>query len=76
MRVAVQLHAPTALRRQRDAVPIVQECGWPVLKRAENLAPTGIRSPDRLGRKESLYRLSYPGPSYIQYSADYIFWMM
>ena len=29
---------------------------------AENLAPTGIRSPDRPSRSESLYRLSYPGP--------------
>jgi hypothetical protein len=29
---------------------------------AENLAPTGIRSPDRPARSESLYRLSYPGP--------------
>ena len=27
-----------------------------------NLAPTGIRSPDRPARSESLYRLSYPGP--------------
>jgi hypothetical protein len=29
---------------------------------AENLAPTGIRSPDRPARNESLYRLSYRGP--------------
>jgi hypothetical protein len=29
---------------------------------AENLAPTGIRFPDRPARGESLYRLSYPGP--------------
>jgi hypothetical protein len=29
---------------------------------AENLAPTGIQSPDRPARSESLYRLSYPGP--------------
>jgi len=29
---------------------------------AENLAPTGIRSPDRPARSESLYRLWYPGP--------------
>ena len=28
---------------------------------AENLHPTGIRSPDRPTRCESLYRLSYPG---------------
>ena len=28
--------------------------------RAENLVPTGIRSPDRPARSQSLYRLSYP----------------
>jgi len=33
---------------------------------AENLAPTGIRSPDRPARSESLYRLSYPGPLFIK----------
>ena len=26
----------------------------------ENLAPIGIRSPDRLARRQSLYRLHYP----------------
>ena len=38
--------------------------GWvgPVSTGAENLAPTGIRSPDRPARSESLYRLSYRGP--------------
>ena len=34
----------------------------PVWTVAENLAPTGIRSPDRPARNESLYRLRYPGP--------------
>jgi hypothetical protein len=29
---------------------------------AENLAPIGIRSPDRSARSEFLYRLSYSGP--------------
>ena len=51
---------------ERDPVPIVQEAGWaagPVWTGAENLALTGIRSPDRPARSESLYRLSYPGPS-------------
>jgi hypothetical protein len=46
----------------KDPVPIVQEAGWapgPVWRSAENLAPTGIRSPDRPARSESLYRLSY-----------------
>jgi hypothetical protein len=47
----------------KDPVPIVQEAGWapgPVWTGAENLAPTGIRSPDRPARSQSLYRLSYP----------------
>ena len=29
---------------------------------AENLAPKGIRSPDRQARRQSLYRLTLPGP--------------
>jgi hypothetical protein len=44
-------------------VPIVQEAGWapgPVWTGAENLAPTGIRSPERPTPSQSLYRLSYP----------------
>ena len=48
----------------KDPVPIVQEAGWasaPVRKGAENITHTGIRSPDRLGRSESLYQLRYPG---------------
>ena len=43
--------------RERNPVPIVQDAGWtpgPVWTRAENLAPTGIRSPDSLGRSESV----------------------
>jgi len=48
-----------------DPVPIVQEAGWapgPVWTSAENLAPTGIRSPDRPARSQSLYRLRYAAP--------------
>jgi hypothetical protein len=47
-----------------DPVSIVQDAGWapgPVWAGAENLAPTGIRFPDRPARSESLYRLRYPG---------------
>jgi hypothetical protein len=47
----------------KDPVPIVQEAGWapgPVWTCAKILAPTGIRSPDRPARSQSLYRLSYP----------------
>ena len=49
----------------KEPVPIVQEAGWapgPVWTGAENLASTGIRSPDRPALVESLYRLSYCGP--------------
>ena len=50
----------------KDMVPIVKEAGWasgPVWTGAENLAPTGIRSPDRPARRQSLYRLRYPAHS-------------
>ena len=50
----------------KDPVPIVQEAGWapgPVWTGAENLASTGIQSPDRPARSQSLYRLSYPAHS-------------
>ena len=46
--------------REREPVPISQESGWapgPVWM----CASTGIRYPDRPARRESLYRLSYPG---------------
>jgi hypothetical protein len=39
----------------KDPVPFVQQAGWvpgPVWTGAENLAPTGIRSPDRPGVEE------------------------
>ena len=48
----------------KDPVRLVQEAGWApgtVWTGEENLAPTGIRSPDRPARSELLYRLSYPG---------------
>jgi hypothetical protein len=50
MRVDDWRHAPVALYRETDPVPIVQEAGWapgPVWKCAANLASTGIRSLDR-----------------------------
>jgi len=52
-----------SLPPRKDPVLIVQEAGWasgPVWTGAENLATTGIRSPDRPARSKSLYRLSYP----------------
>jgi hypothetical protein len=62
--VGGQRHASATLP-PKHPVAIVQEAGWapgPVWTDAENHAPTGIRSPDRPARSESLYRLSYPGP--------------
>ena len=46
---------------RKDPVPVVQEADW-VWTGAENLAPTGIRTPDCPASSESLYRLSYRGP--------------
>ena len=46
----------------KDPVPIVQEAGWaavPVWTGGKS-RPTGIRSPDRPARGQSLYGLSYP----------------
>jgi len=59
MEVGGQRHAPAALPWERDPVLIVWEAGP---EGAENLASSGIRSPDRQSRSESQYRLSYPGP--------------
>jgi hypothetical protein len=55
--VSGQQHAPAALYPGKDPVPIVQEAGWApgsVWTGAENLAPKGIRSPDRPARSQSL----------------------
>ena len=55
---------PQRSTAENDPLSIVQEARWalgPVWTGAENLAPTGIRSPDRPARSELKYRLSYPG---------------
>jgi hypothetical protein len=66
MRVGGHCHAPAAFTlRKVTPLPIVQEAGWGpgiVWTGAENLAHTGIRSPDHPARRELLYRLRYPGP--------------
>jgi hypothetical protein len=66
MEVGCQRHAPAALPQGKSRYPFVSKSGWasePVWTGEENLAPTGIRSPDRPARSESLYRLTYPGSS-------------
>jgi hypothetical protein len=48
-----------------DPVPIVQEAGWspgPVWTGAENIATTGIRSPDRPARSSVAIPTTLPGP--------------
>jgi hypothetical protein len=64
MEVGGQHHTLAAFTPGKDTVPILQEAGWvpePVWIGAENLAPTGIRSPNLPSRNNSLYRLRYPG---------------
>ena len=67
MGVGGQRLAPAAFAPGKEPGPIVQEAGWApglVWRGAENLASTGIRSPNLRARSESLYGLSYPGPYY------------
>ena len=51
---------------ERKYVPVVEGAGWAAVAvriGGENLTPPlGIRSPDLPVHRESLYRLSYPGP--------------
>ena len=64
MGVWVQYHAPAALPPGKIRYPLYMRLGGPqgrVWTDAENLASTGIRSPGRPARSESLYRLNYPG---------------
>ena len=64
-----QCHASAASKPRKDLVPILQEAEWasgPVWTDAENLAPTGIRSPDRPAPRQSLHQLSYRGPQQLQ----------
>ena len=63
--VGVQHHAPAALPPGKTRYPLYRRLGGPQGRsgRVRKISPpTGIRSPDRLARSESLYRLSYPGP--------------
>jgi len=63
-----QRHVQAALPPGKGPEPTVQKT-WrapgPVWTGAENVARTGIRSPNRSARSESLYRLSYPGPAVV-----------
>ena len=59
---------PRLLSPDKDPVPVAHEAGWApgsVWRGAENFAHTGIHSPDRPARGESLYGLSYPSRSVV-----------
>ena len=67
---------PGRFNSGKDKVPIVWGAGWVpglVWTGAENLVPTGIRSPDRPTRSQSLYRLSYPGSRQWHVDRDELF---
>jgi len=56
---------PGCIALWNDSISIVQEPEWapgPIWTGAENLASTGIRSPDRPAHSESLYRVRHPDP--------------
>ena len=59
-----QRHAPAALPWERPGTHCIGGRMPPPLvwKGKETLTSTGIRSPDRPARSESLYRLHYPSP--------------
>jgi len=65
MELGGQRKPPGRFTPRKNPVPILYEAGWapePVWTGAENLAPTGIRFPNRPARSKSLYWLRYPGP--------------
>ena len=55
-----QLPTPTRFNPEKETQCLILG-GWVGPRDGlENLAPTGIRSPDHPARSESLYRLRYP----------------
>jgi hypothetical protein len=65
MRMGGQRQDQATFTSGNTSVTIVYVVGWgtePNWKGGENVAHTGVRSPDRPARSESLYRLSYSDP--------------
>jgi len=64
--VGGQSHAPAALPPGKTRYPLYRRLGGLQGRcgRVRKISPpTGIRSPDRPALSESLYQLSYPGPT-------------
>jgi len=73
--VRVQRYALAASYPGKDQVLIVQEAGWAsgsVWTGAENLASTGIRSPDRPARRQSLYQYEQ---KHLNATTEYLLWL-
>jgi hypothetical protein len=68
--VGGQRHALAAFTPERYTIPTVRVPG-PVWAIAENLATTGIRSPDRPARSVSLYSLISPGPQSLEHMSTF-----
>ena len=65
MGVGSQHHTPAVLPPGKSRYPLYRRLGGPQGRSGQvwKISPlTGIRSPDRSARSESLYRLSYPPP--------------
>jgi hypothetical protein len=63
--VGGQCHVPASLPQIKKQAPIVQEAGWAsgaFWIDVENVASTGVTTPDRPACSESLYLLSHPAP--------------
>jgi hypothetical protein len=69
-------HAPAAVPPGKTQYPLYRTLGGPQDRsgRVRKISPpTGIRSTERPGRSESLYRLSYPGTHTHIYIYIYIY---
>ena len=67
--VGGQRHAPATLTPGKIRYPLYRKLGGPQGRSGgvrKISPPTGIRSPERQARSESLHRLSYPGPLYLR----------
>jgi len=70
--VGGQTSRPGRFTPGKGPVPIVLEAGWtpwPVWTVEENLAPPGVRFPDRPARSQSLYRLGRPSCAVVSFYA-------
>jgi hypothetical protein len=52
-------------RWERAPIPIALERVWTDMEKRKFLAPTSVRTPGHPAHGQSLYRLQYPGTSYV-----------